>query len=314
MKVRSWLLIPLVASLLASTAIADEVVPRQQIPLVKPSPVATPSVTPSPVVAATPVQPLTQSPQQPLPAFVALPAPHAVVSAPQPAAPVVAAPQPVTPTAAAHPPSNPLAVSVPSPGLAAAPKPPPPADKAPEVVTDGLILAGLMAEDINIHRSVATSNSSVALGFTWFGNGMNDMAIGEVMHLTGDERQREAGAVAIRAVLDAGVNVQILKTLFGRENPDFGTGTGQFIGPTLKAGHDTFPSGHTATAFAMATALANYYPEQKVPLYLGASAVGISTVYRHFHWPSDVFAGALLGIASGKQAVRHTPNFLDLKF
>jgi undecaprenyl-diphosphatase len=60
----------------------------------------------------------------------------------------------------------------------------------------------------------------------------------------------------------------------------------------------SFPSGHAAGAFMMATLLSHFYAGMAIPLYTTASVIGISRVYNGVHYPSDVAAGTLLGIAS----------------
>lgn len=60
----------------------------------------------------------------------------------------------------------------------------------------------------------------------------------------------------------------------------------------------SFPSGHTATAFALATALCIRYPRWYVigPALLWACAVGVSRMNEGVHYPTDVLAGAALGV------------------
>lgn len=67
-------------------------------------------------------------------------------------------------------------------------------------------------------------------------------------------------------------------------------------------GTSSFPSGHAATAFAAATAIAVLCPRLRVWVLLLAAAVAISRVYLRVHFPLDITAGALLGAAVGAAA------------
>lgn len=59
----------------------------------------------------------------------------------------------------------------------------------------------------------------------------------------------------------------------------------------------SFPSGHTTTAFALATSLSITYPKWYViaPLALWACSVGVMRMNEGVHYPSDVLAGAVVG-------------------
>jgi membrane-associated phospholipid phosphatase len=68
----------------------------------------------------------------------------------------------------------------------------------------------------------------------------------------------------------------------------------------------SFPSGHTAIAFSHAYILSHHYPKAKIPLFLVASTVGFSRLYLGKHYPTDVIAGAVIGLAVGYLTTRFT--------
>lgn len=59
----------------------------------------------------------------------------------------------------------------------------------------------------------------------------------------------------------------------------------------------SFPSGHTMAAFLLAGLGCLFFGSAALPLYLWATAVGISRVILGVHFPTDILAGALLGTA-----------------
>lgn len=88
-----------------------------------------------------------------------------------------------------------------------------------------------------------------------------------------------------------------LELLRGRRSDDF----------------QSFPSGHTAAAFAVAAAVSEeteeIWPEAtpwaRAVLYSGAVLVGVSRIYHNRHWASDAAAGAAIGTFSGLKVIRY---------
>lgn len=67
----------------------------------------------------------------------------------------------------------------------------------------------------------------------------------------------------------------------------------------------SFPSGHSAAAFAFATGVGHEWPAVGVPLRGLAAVVAYSRVHTGVHYPGDVIAGSLLGGVLG-QVTAHT--------
>jgi membrane-associated phospholipid phosphatase len=64
-------------------------------------------------------------------------------------------------------------------------------------------------------------------------------------------------------------------------------------------GQQSFPSGHTSSAFCGATFLdIRYGPEWGIPSYIAAALVGWTRIESNKHYPQDVVVGAALGIIS----------------
>ena len=64
----------------------------------------------------------------------------------------------------------------------------------------------------------------------------------------------------------------------------------------------SFPSGHSAAAFAFATGVGHALPPAAIPLRALAAAVAYSRVHTGVHYPADVVTGALIGTAVAQVA------------
>ena len=74
-------------------------------------------------------------------------------------------------------------------------------------------------------------------------------------------------------------------------------------------GSTSFPSGHSASAFAFATAVSDQLPLAWLPLHTLAAAVTYSRVHTGVHYPGDVLAGSLMGTGAAI-TVRYTGRVL----
>ncbi|NLG83245.1 MAG: phosphatase PAP2 family protein [Firmicutes bacterium] len=128
----------------------------------------------------------------------------------------------------------------------------------------------------------------VATGFgllTYLGDGLFALLV-TVAIWAWERRRLKVPAQTARALfwtcLSSGILAQIIKHLVRRPRPLTHTPT-------------SFPSGHTATAFAMAVVLTWRWPRLGWLFWLLATLVGISRIVLGQHYPLDTLAGALLG-------------------
>ena len=111
-------------------------------------------------------------------------------------------------------------------------------------------------------------------------------------------RTRKAGfAMALALCLYMVSGHFILKPLFARPRPcDVNTA----ITILVKRPHGhSFPSGHTASAFAAAFALWLQNRKLGVPALVLAAFIAFTRLYLYVHFPTDVLGGLVLGLALG---------------
>lgn len=127
------------------------------------------------------------------------------------------------------------------------------------------------------------------------------MAIAGVMAATGGKRGRRAAAggtlsIAIAATFANGP----AKLLVRRPRPSASSRASLIAMPATTS----FPSGHSASAFAFATGACMELPRLAPLLVPLAGAVAYSRVYTGVHHPSDVLAGASIGMLAGTIGAR----------
>jgi undecaprenyl-diphosphatase len=110
---------------------------------------------------------------------------------------------------------------------------------------------------------------------------------------------KEIGLRGFGAQVVVALVSQIMKHTIGRPRPRFTHGDEFLFGPSLAGGLDSFPSGHAINAFAAAAVVGWFIPRMRTTMFLFASLVAISRVVRGSHFPTDVYAGAVLGILIG---------------
>ena len=91
--------------------------------------------------------------------------------------------------------------------------------------------------------------------------------------------------------------VDILKRYFARPRPCNELQNIRLL--VSCSGSFSFPSGHAATSFAMASIIGHLYRSGAVPAFLLAFLVAFSRIYVGVHYPYDVLGGAVVGGVTG---------------
>jgi membrane-associated phospholipid phosphatase len=108
------------------------------------------------------------------------------------------------------------------------------------------------------------------------------------------------------AVLLSVLTGEVIKDIVGRGRPFIG-GQANAFNFSHFAGTEayaSFPSGHAITGFALAFAVSAVWPRARVPMFVYAVLIALSRLVLLAHHPSDVVAGALLGVI-GAMFVRY---------
>jgi membrane-associated phospholipid phosphatase len=126
--------------------------------------------------------------------------------------------------------------------------------------------------------------------------------------LSGNSHASEAGLLALEALGHTQIAVFAVKQITNRERPLDHDSRGGFW-----EGGNSFPSGHAAGSFAVATVFAYEYREHlAIPIaaYSLATLISASRLSAQRHWVSDIFVGASAGFLIGRFTYRrnHNPN------
>ncbi|HEX2029326.1 MAG TPA: phosphatase PAP2 family protein [Nitriliruptorales bacterium] len=171
--------------------------------------------------------------------------------------------------------------------------------------------------DHRLFRAVARGEHPVAdRVLPWFSRA-TDWSVGWCavaggLAVAGGGRGRRAALEGLTAIALTSVTVNHpVKVLARRQRPD------RALVPTIRRtasqpGSWSFPSGHTASAFAFAIAASRRLPVMTPPLYAIAATVGVSRIHVGAHYPSDVLAGAVLGTAAGLAATKLLDRLLSV--
>ena len=168
------------------------------------------------------------------------------------------------------------------------------------------VTAGLFVTDRQYSASLSQNSSTISHYKTVSDYGVASLiGAGAGLYLLSfpahNEHWRETGFLAGEAALNSLVVVEAMKYSLGRERPYQGNGGGSFF-----QGGTSFPSEHSAAAWAIAGVIAHEYQGTlpKLFAYGMASAVSFSRVHARQHFPSDVLIGSVLGYLVSQNVYR----------
>jgi membrane-associated phospholipid phosphatase len=166
--------------------------------------------------------------------------------------------------------------------------------------------------DAAIARNRSSGTDSVSADVTPLGSyaaiGVSVGSLGAGLLFKNTEL-RDTGRDAIEAeIFAAGIITPILKKTVGRLRPSQGSDADEYH---PLSNDQSFPSGHSTEAFAVASVFAARSRGWVVPVvaYTLASGVAFARMNDRAHFASDVVAGAIIGTAVGHTVVRlHAPE------
>jgi membrane-associated phospholipid phosphatase len=145
-----------------------------------------------------------------------------------------------------------------------------------------------------LDRALVTASGTANYSRLW-------LLIAGALALLGGRRGRAAASRGLAAVaIASAVANGPVKWLVSRQRP--GAGSEATLVPMPRS--SSFPSGHSASAFAFASATGSELPVLRPLLVPLAAAVAYSRVHAGVHYPSDVAAGATVGVLCGALARR----------
>lgn len=181
-----------------------------------------------------------------------------------------------------------------------------------------LFFDSLLSFDLSVFRWIQSIQNgfldALMVGVTTLGNaGAIFIVLGFVLLFT--KKYRKAGlAVLVALIVMLLCSDLFLKEFFARPRPfnlfesdpeKYAVWATEYVFPELvyKPSSYSFPSGHTASAFAAATALICHSRKWGIPTMIFAAIMGFSRIYVQVHYCTDVFGGIIAGAICGLIAV-----------
>ena len=131
------------------------------------------------------------------------------------------------------------------------------------------------------------------------------LSFAAIMAALGGKPGRRAALLGVVSVgFSSAVSNLVVKPLWSRRRPE----RAATVIPTQRwvrmPTSQSMPSGHSASAFAFATAVGYAVPALSVPLHAAATAVAYSRVHTGVHYPADAIVGSVIGTSAAAVVCR----------
>jgi membrane-associated phospholipid phosphatase len=182
---------------------------------------------------------------------------------------------------------------------------------------------GLYTQDDHIqrwvqkHKNATTSNLADDAKKIYLLSFPAIVGLGAYGYISSDNKAQTTFLLSAESFIITGAFVQVLKHTTGRHRPYTGDPHDTWSsGYTSNGSYQSFPSGDTSTAVAIATVVATEYDNMIVPpLVYGISAlIALERVHNNAHWSSDVFVASAIGYFTGKAVVASHAKQSNLSF
>ena len=157
--------------------------------------------------------------------------------------------------------------------------------------------------DIDITKSINPQNPNSSYwkftsASTYFISAAVPLSLLTAGAIKNDRALKEKSREIFGTIIIEIINSEAMKIAIDRQRP--AEKYPQEVFPYKDTRGRSFPSGHTSLAFGTAASLSIQYKKWYVtlPAYMWAASVGYSRIYLGVHYPSDVLAGAAVGIGS----------------
>lgn len=141
-------------------------------------------------------------------------------------------------------------------------------------------------------------------GFIWI------VAAIYLLFQNNNKLKREGFTLAVALIIFSVIGLLILKPIIASPRPFTIADVNLLIKEPMGF---SFPSGHTGSSFAAATIIYFYNKKIGVSALILAALIAFSRLYLFVHYPTDIIAGIILGIAAGNLAINCTNKLLKSK-